>query len=314
MAERSSRSGKKVVEAADAPAPTTTAKERAAIRAEADRRVREGDGWTATADAKSGATVKRVVAFILWGLAIALEGVGIWYLLTQLGGTNIDGEPIPQPDWLFWALIGLLVVIGILTIIGSQLWKAANQADPASRQEPFRFFVQNQLGALIPIVAFVPIIIVILLNKNLDNKTKGFAGAVGAVVLVAAVLLGIEWNPASQEENTEDAIVEEIANEGQIDEYTAIVAELTGDDEVAWTLSGKVYHLCTDTSAVNQVSEDGQIFTGSVADAHAAGKEGLTLQVDQELDQCGLAEPANLDEIEAEIEHLRDAYESENAG
>ncbi|GHF18259.1 hypothetical protein [Pseudolysinimonas yzui] len=317
MAERSSRSGKKVVQAESAPAPATTAKERAAIKAEADKRVREGDGWKASDSAKSGATTKRVIAFILWGLAIAAEGVGIWYLLTQLRGTNVDGEPntgfIPS-DYLMWALIGLLVFIGILTVIGSQLWKAANQADPASRQEAFRYFVQNQLGAIITIIAFVPIIILILLNKNLDSRTKGIAGAVGAVVLVVAVLLNIEWNPASVEENTEEVIEGEIANEGQIDEYTAIVTELTGDDEVAWTLEGKVYHLCEDTSAVSQDSADGRIFTGSVADAHAAGKAGLTLQVDQEMEQCGLTDPANLDEIEAEIEQLRDAYELENAG
>ena len=135
-----------------------------------------------------------------------------------------------------------------------------------------------------------------------------------AVVLVAAVLLGIDWNPASQEANTEEVVAGEIANEGQVDEYTAIVEELTGGDEVAWTAAGKVYHLCTDTSAVNQVSEDGQIFTGTVADAHAAGKEGLTLQVDQELDQCSLEEPASLDDIEAEIQQLRADYELENAG
>ncbi|WP_395638287.1 hypothetical protein [Pseudolysinimonas sp.] len=317
MAERTSKSGKKVVEAAEAPAPKTTAKERAAIKAEADKRVSEGEGWKASDDAKAGATTKRVIAFILWGLAIILEGLGIWYLLTQVRGTNVDGEPVTgfiPSEYLFWALIGLLVVMGILVVIGSQLWKAANQADPASRQEKFKFFVQNQLGALIPIIAFVPIIIVILLNKNLDSRTKGFAGAVGAVVLVAAVLLGIEWNPASQEANTEDVIEEEIANEGQIDEYTAIVTELTGSDEVAWTPAGKVYHLCSDVSAVNQQSAANEIRVGSVADAHADGKEGLTLQVDQEMEQCGLTDPENLGDIEAEIESLRDAYELENAG
>jgi hypothetical protein len=316
MAERSSRSGKKVVQAESAPAPATTAKERAAIKAEADKRVSEGTGWKASDSAKSGASTKRVIAFILWGLAIALEAVGIWYLFTQTGN-NVDGEPIKgfiPTEYLMWALIGLLVVIGILTIIGSQLWKAANQADPASRQEAFRFFVQNQLGAIIPLIAFVPIIVVILLNKNLDARTKGVAGAVGAVVLVVAVLLGIEYHPASQEANTEEVIEGEIANEGQVDEYTAIVTELTGADEVAWTLNGKVYHLCEDTSAVNQVSQDGQIFEGTVADAHAAGKEGLTLQVDQEMEQCGLTDPANLDDIEAEIEQLRADYAAENAG
>jgi hypothetical protein len=317
MAERSSRSGKKVVQAESAPAPATTAKERAAIKAEADKRVREGDGWTASDSAKAGASTKRVIAIILWVLAIAAEAVGIWYLFVYVGGTNVDGEPntgfIPA-DYLMWALIGLLVVIGILTIIGSQLWKAANNADPASRQEPVKFFVQNQLGAIIPLIAFVPIILVILLNKNLDSKTKGVAGAVGGVVLVIAVLLGINFHPVSQEGNTEEVIAGEIANEGQVDEYTAIVTELTGADEVAWTLNGKVYHLCEDTSAVNQVSEDGQIFEGTVADAHAAGKEGLTLQVDQEMEQCGLTDPDNLDQVEAEIQQLRAEYEAENAG
>lgn len=305
MAERSSRSGKKVVQAESAP---KTEKQKVAdedLKKEADRRVREGEGWKASDADKKSAGTKRIIAWILWIVAIVLEGVAIWYLLTQLRGTNVDGEPIPQPDWIFWALLGLLVVIGVLTIIGSQLWKAANQADPASRQDGFRFFVQNQLGAFIPIIAFLPLIIVILLNKNLDTKTKGFAGGLGAILLVVAVLLGIEWNPNSVEGETQGQIVAE----GQSDEYTEIVVALTGSDEVAWTPAGKVYHLCTDVSAVNQESEANEIRVGSVADAHADGKIGLTLQVDQELEQCGLDEPENLDAIEAEIRELRDQYE-----
>lgn len=305
MAERSSRSGKKVVQADKAPKTETQKVAAEDLKKEANRRVKEGEGWKASEADKKSAGTKRVIAWVLWIIAIALEGVAIWYLLTQLRGTNVDGEPIPQPDWIFWALIGVFVVIGALTIIGSQLWKAANQADPASRQETFRYFVQNQLGAFIPIVAFLPLIIIILLSKNLDTKTKGFAGAIGAVLLVVAVLLGIEWNPNSQEAETQGLIVAE----GQADEYTEIVVELTGSDQVAWTPAGKVYHLCSDASAVNQESEANTIVVGSVAEAHADGKIGLTLQVDQELDQCGLAEPANLDEIEDEIRELRDAYE-----
>ena len=290
MAERTSKSGKKVVKAETA---SEQVKESTAeVKAEADRRVREGEGWKPTDEAKRGATTKRVIAWILWIVALVLEGVAIWYILTQ----NV------RTEWFLWAIIGVFVVIGILTIIGSRLWQAANHADPASRQQPFRFFVQNQLGALIPVIAFLPLIIVILLNKDIDGRTKGIAGAVGAVVLVVAVLLGIDWNPASQEANTE----EQVANAGQVDEYTTIVQELTGTDQVAWTPAGDVYHLCTDASAVNQDSAANEIRVGTVADAHADGKEGLTLQVDQELGQCGLPEPANLADIEAEIEQLRD--------
>lgn len=317
MAEGTSKSGKKVVRAEEPAAPKTTAKERAAIKAEAEKRVSEGTGWKASDEAKAGATTKRVIAIILWALALVLEGLGVWYLLTQLRGTNVDGEPntgfIPS-DYLMWVIIGLLVVMGILTVIGSRLWQAANHADPASRQQPVKFFVQNQLGAIIPIIVFVPIILLILFNKNIDSRTKTVAGVVGAVVLVAAVLLGIDFNPASVEQNTEGQVAEEIANEGQIDEYTAIVEELTGGDEVAWTLNGKVYHLCETTSAVTQQSADGRIFTGTVAAAHEAGKEGLTLQVDQEMEQCGLTDPENLGDIEAEIEQLRADYAAENAG
>ena len=314
MAERSSRSGKKVVQAEEAPKAATTAKERAAIKAEAEKRVDEGTGWKASDEAKKSAGTKRAIAWVLWIVALVLEGVAIWYILTQVGGTNVDGEPNVAPSWFFWALIGALVVIGALTIIGSQLWKQANQADPASRQEPFKFFVQNQLGAFIPILAFLPLIIVVLLSKNLDGRTKAFAGGLGAVLLVAAVLLGIEYSPNSVEQETEGQIQEEIANEGQIDEYTAIVTELTGQDSVAWTPAGKVYHLCSDVSAVNQESAANEIRVGSVADAHADGKEGLTLQVDQEMEQCGLVDPDNLDDIETEIRDLRDAYALENAG
>lgn len=301
MAERSSRSGKKIVKAESVPdVASTTSKTQKEVREEADRRVREGTGWRATPEAKGKAKTLRIIAAILWAVAIVLEAVGIWYILTQDVRT----------DWFLWALLGLLVVIGILTIIGSQLWKKANDHDPASRQEPVRYFVQNQLGAIIPVIAFLPIIIVLLLSKNVDPRTKGIAGAVGGVLLVAAVLLGWDWNPESQESRTE----EEIVNEGQIDEYTAIVEQLTGKNEVAWTPAGDVYHLCTDASAVNQQSAANEIRVGTVADAHADGKEGLTLQVDAELDQCGLPEPENLDEIEAEIRELREEFEAENAG
>jgi len=306
MAEAKRGTNKKVVQVEVAGPTAEEAKaSKAEVAAEANTRVRQGDGWKPTDEAKKGATTKRVIAAILWAVAIVIEAVGIWYILTQLEGG--------QPDWFIWAIIGLLVVLGILTIVGSQLWKAANQADPASRQEPFRFFVQNQLGAIIPIIAFVPIIVVLLLSKNIDGKTKGIAGAVGAVVLVAAVLLGIEYNPNSLENETEGQIEQEqeieAANAGQVDEYTDVVQQITGGDAVYWTPQGNVYHLCETVPALQRESQNAEnniIKSGTVETAHADGKIGLTKEVTEEIRSCGLDLPANIDELETEVDNLRD--------
>jgi predicted membrane channel-forming protein YqfA (hemolysin III family) len=215
--------------------------------------------WKATPQAKSQALVLRIIAAVLWVLAIGGEAFSIFYLLKQ--------NPVN-----FVLLIVLLVAIAILAIVGDVLWKRSNRLDPASRTEPVRFFVQNQLGAIIGIIAFVPLIILILLNKNMTGQQKGIAGAIGGVLLIVAVLFGISFNPPSVE---------------QYDQETATVVQLTGADAVTWTKSGKVYHLCEKASAVNLTSKDNQIYTGTVADAHAAGKQRLTLEVDQELAECG---------------------------
>jgi hypothetical protein len=290
MAEGTSKSGKKVVRAPKSE-PSQKAKDLAdeAVRNDTDA------VWKPTAEAKGKATGFRVVAVILWALAIAAEAVAIFWLLRQDSSQS----------WFLWALIGALVVIAILAIVGSQFWKRANHLDPAKKSEPVRFFVQNQLGVIISIIAFLPLIILIFTNKDMDGKQKGIAGGIAIALLVAAGLASADWSPNSVEDET----AQQVANEGQIDEYTDIVQQLTGGNDVTWTLSGTVYHLCADASAVNLESEDNQIYHGTVSDAHTAGKDGLTLEVEQELGECGLEAPANLDELEAEIRELRSTAE-----
>jgi hypothetical protein len=290
MAEGTSKSGKKVVRAPKSE-PSQKAKDLAdeAVRNDTDA------VWKPTAEAKGKATGFRVVAVILWVLAIAAEAVAIFWLLRQDSSQS----------WFLWALIGALVVIAIFAIVGSQFWKKANDLDPAKRSEPVRFFVQNQLGVIISIIAFLPLIILIFTNKNMDGKQKGIAGGIAIALLIAAGLASADWSPNSVEDET----AQQVANEGQIDEYTDIVQQLTGGNDVTWTLSGTVYHLCADASAVNLESEDNQIYHGTVSDAHTAGKDGLTLEVEQELGECGLEAPANLDELEAEIRELRSTAE-----
>src|SRR5207237_1953789 len=97
----------------------------------------------ATHGQKSSATRLRLFAALAWIVAIGTEVTGI-VLLRQ---HKFDHGNLPL-------LIGLLVVIAIFAIAGSLMWKAANKHDPASKSEPVKFFVQNQLGAIITVLAF----------------------------------------------------------------------------------------------------------------------------------------------------------------
>jgi len=237
--------------------------------------------WKPTAEAKSSATGKRVLAIILWAVAIGGEAFAIFWVLRR------PMENGAFPTWAWILLLGILVAIGVLTFFGGQLWKQANRLDPASKENKFAFFVQNQLGAIITIIAFVPLIVLIFLNKDMDGKQKGIAGAVGIVLLLVAGYTSTSLSSPSVEQYTTEA------NQ---------VEQITGENLVYWTKAGKVFHLCDDASAVNLESKDNTIYSGSVADAHAAGKERLTLQVEQETEQCGFDAPAEAPAEEAPAE------------
>lgn len=252
MAEKKSSSGKRVVRAERAPESTAAPK---GTPAGPDAQ----DTWEATPEAKKQAGTFRLIAGLLWALAIAGELVAIFWVLRQ-AEINVV------------LLIGLIVLIGALAIGGSLLWKKANRLDPASRKDTVRYFVQNQLGAIITIIAFLPLIVLILLNDDLDKKDKAIAGTVAVVVALVATAVGIDWAPPSQEQYAEES---------------ATVIDITGEDLVYWTSAGEVFHLCQDASAVNLESQDNTIYSGTVADAHAAGKSRLTKQVEMERRQCG---------------------------
>lgn len=264
------------------------------VRAESKPRAQRSGGpdggggdapvWRATPEAKKKARTFRIVAAVAWVIAIALEVVAIvkW----------LDGDH-------FGLLIGALVVIAIFAIGGSLLWKKANDLDPASRKDPIRFFVQNQLGAIISVIAFLPLIVLILLNKDMDKQQKAIAGGIGAVLLVVAVLLGADFSPESVEKKTAEA---------QWDQQRVIA--LTGQDEVYWVDTGSVYHLCAEVSALQVTSTADEIKVGTVQDAIDGGMGRLTKQVQQEINQCGLPQPddrylandppADLDELPAD--------------
>ncbi|CAH0153801.1 hypothetical protein SRABI98_00847 [Microbacterium sp. Bi98] len=259
-------------------------------------------GWKPTAAAKSRATTFRWIAAVLWGLAIAAEAVSIFWLLRQREYVGEDGTLVRDPDtglleeqgvtaqfpqWAFVTLLVLLVVIGALAITGSVLWKKANRLDPARRSETVRFFVQNQLGAIIAIVAFLPLVILIFLNKDMSKGQKTTAGIVGVVLALLATVIGVDFNPPSVEKYTAD--------------QSAVILML-GKDEVVWVDGGAVYHVCDEVSDIQTGSEKR---TGTTAEAVEAGKSRLTLKFASELRTCGLAVPENADEIEDALREIQ---------
>lgn len=220
----------------------------------------KGATWAPTPEAKRKAVTFRWIAAVLWALAIAGEAYAIFGVLAN--------APVNMT-----LLIVLIVVIGALAIVGNLLWRKANQLDPASEKDKFRFWVQNQLGAIITMIAFLPLVVLILVNKDMDPKQKTIATVIAAIVAIPAFITGAELNSNS---------VEQMSAEQQ-----QIIA-ITGVDEVFWTKSGKVYHLCQDAHYVNIDSADGEITKGSIAQANAEGKRAPAQQtIKTESNQCG---------------------------
>jgi hypothetical protein len=260
----------------------------------------ESDTWKPTAESKKKATQLRVIALLLWAVAIAAEAVAIFWLLRQRTLATVDdttsltrdpdtGLLIEQtggessatfPQWAFIALLVALAVIAVLSIVGSLLWKKANRLDPAKKSDRVRFFVQNQLGAIIAIVAFLPLIIMIFLNKDMSGQQKVIAGIAGIALAAVALVVGIDFNPPSVEKYTADQ---------------SAVIQLLGEDHVYWVAGGSVYHVCNEVSDIQNASTEQA--DGTTAEAVEAGKQRLTLELRSELNACGLPVPENVDEI-----------------
>lgn len=278
------------------------------IKTEADTEVDVTKAWAATQDQKGKAKRLRIFAALSWLVAIGTEIAAIILLLKN---TFDQGNLV--------LLIGLLVVIAIFAIAGSLLWKAANKQDPASKAEKFKFFVQNQLGAIITLIAFLPLLALIFLDKDMDPKTKKMAGGVGAVLALIATAAGVSFDPPSVEQYTQDmntcaaqikakeattACSPEVAAQAQdiakhseeVEAATRDANNPNGRDVVYWiapkdgaerSSSPLVFHLCEDVSPLRGKT----VNSGSVTEAYAQNATRLTKQITMEQRQCGF-EPA----------------------
>lgn len=191
-----------------------------------------------TDESKAKARQFRIVAILAWLVAIGLE-IGAILLLRK--------PPISTP-WL----IVLIAADLTFAVTGSLLWKSSNRLDPASRADGVRFFVQNQLGLIVAVLAFLPLVVLIFANKNMSGKQKGILGTIAVAALVIAGVTGVDTSPPSVEQYTEQTKQVESLNHGA--------------NHVYWTKSGKSYHLYQDCSYIN-TDRTVEIFEGTVAQA-----------------------------------------------
>lgn len=204
----------------------------------ADEQPTQSRGFVPTEENKGKATQLRLFAGLSWLGAIGAQ-IGAIMLLFK------------QPVNMTW-IIALIVVDLALAILGSYLWKKSNRLDPASEKNKFMFFMQSQLGLVVAIIAFLPLVVFVFTSKNLDGKQKGIIGGIAAVALVIAGIVGTDLNPPSVEQYTEQTQQVEALNNGV--------------NHVFWTKSGKSYHLYNDCGYINS-DRTTEIFEGTVAQA-----------------------------------------------
>ena len=186
---------------------------------------------------------KRTVAVILWVVAIVFE---VLALLVVLG--KLDMKFIPT----LYQLIAFLVLDLACVIVGAQFWKKANRIDPASEKNKLKFWLWNNMGVIACAVAFLPFVVLALVNKETDKKTKTIATVVAIVALLIGGVCSYDFNPVSEEQQQ------------------AAINAVAGD--VFWSPFGKVYHTHDDCQALNQSDT---LTYGTVEQAIAAGRTRL---------------------------------------
>lgn len=182
--------------------------------------------FQASPESKGKAKQLRLFAMLAWIVAMAGQIFAILKLINN--------------ETLVWLIVAIVVILA-LAITGSMLWKKANRLDPASEKDKTRYFVQNQLGAIMGVLAFLPLVIMIFMNKDIDGKTKGIAGSIAAIALVIAGITGVDFNPPSVEKYTKE-----------INEQTNTLKQINNNsDLVYWSKAGNKYHIYQDCQYIN---------------------------------------------------------------
>ena len=192
-------------------------------------------------DSKERAKTKRIFAVVLWIIAIACEVIGILRLTGHINWfSNINVTTF---------LIIAIVLDLLFFIPGSLLWKKANHIDPISEKNQTKFWIWNNLGTILSVLAFLPIIIFVLTNKDLDKKSKTLVTTVAAIALVIAGVSSYDFNPVSSE---------------QLAKAEKEVLAVSESGKVYWAPNSKKYHVDPDCPAF---SNSETVYEGTVKQA-----------------------------------------------
>ena len=193
-------------------------------------------------DYKERARSKRILAIVLWVCAIIFEVIGI---LRLNGVINLFSNINVTTFLIICILLDLAFFIP-----GSLLWKKANHIDPASEKDKTKFWIINNLGTILSVLAFLPLIIFVLTNKDMDKKSKGIVTVVAVIALLIAGVTSYDFNPVSKE---------------QLERAEKEVLNVSESGKVYWAPHSKKYHVDPDCPAFSQ-SET--VYEGTVKQAY----------------------------------------------
>ena len=127
-----------------------------------------------------------MAAIVLWVAAIAIE---LWVIFKIL--LPDDKEVVTWQILVFWprwrSWRSRATFSGARPTVSTRV---------GAEQVPL--LRPNQLGAIITVIAFLPLIILVFLDKDMDGKQKGIIGGIAIAIAAAVFATGVETNPVSQ--------------------------------------------------------------------------------------------------------------------
>ena len=206
---------------------------------------------------KGSSVLYRVLAFVLWALAITCE---IFAIMALTKSFVIQFKKGAAQTNILLTLILFIVLDLALAIIAAQLWKKANHIKPMSEKNKFLFYLWNELGVIMAAICFIPLLIVLIKNDKLDKKTKTIATVIAAAALLIAGFASADYAPVSSEQKEE------------------AMEQITQD--VYWTPGGHKYHLKIDSEegandGCYHLRRSSTVIVGSIEEAINSGKSTM---------------------------------------